>query len=571
MSNIYDVGAAQARPDVIRRQRWEVARARALHLLERFDPNQPRDEDGKWSADGGAGVGSSDAPTAFVSPNISNLTFGQAVAALDSKAQANLRQASDFIDGRLGISGESHPAIGAWADGAENSMMFSAPGATTEQMRAASAMKGWLADQKSVLIFDPTPNGDAFMAHFDVAGKSEDVHAKLLNDGLAFHTLQPMGGDAIRVHVYGSDQGTIDAIDKAARDANAQVRITPGRGEFLGTAKDTGSDREQRDDARRVYEEAIRQISSAGTLAGRDVGKVWDEARDYWQSLSATKGLKFDPDQPRDEGGKWTSGGGGGGGGSETTGTTAAPAASIPRLTRPALQTHIDSVAFFTGYDANNIAISTESLPFMLNGQEYMAAGVFTRGTSGVPPIKMFINELRADLPVDGIIHHEVMHAKFENAFDQYVAESMAVESEDRPAGTPASRDPVMAADGSLKPPYDAKYPAYTAMHEAFYRHDPFTTGAFSDADGVSDYSYEYWKQWRDNGKRSADFNSAVNETLAEMARIRTDLGTWPDHMGERIMSWRGEGVPKPPQSVIDANNKRWRDLYDAVDKVSRL
>jgi hypothetical protein len=43
---------------IIRQQRWEVLRARALRLLERYDPNQPRDEDGKWTSDGGSGDGS---------------------------------------------------------------------------------------------------------------------------------------------------------------------------------------------------------------------------------------------------------------------------------------------------------------------------------------------------------------------------------------------------------------------------------------------------------------------------------------------------------------------------------
>jgi hypothetical protein len=43
---------------IIRQQRWKVLRARALRLLERYDPNQPRDEDGEWTSDGGSGDGS---------------------------------------------------------------------------------------------------------------------------------------------------------------------------------------------------------------------------------------------------------------------------------------------------------------------------------------------------------------------------------------------------------------------------------------------------------------------------------------------------------------------------------
>src|SRR5262245_26007174 len=44
-------------PDVIRRQRWEAVKARALRTLEKFDPDQPRDEEGKWTSGGGGGGG----------------------------------------------------------------------------------------------------------------------------------------------------------------------------------------------------------------------------------------------------------------------------------------------------------------------------------------------------------------------------------------------------------------------------------------------------------------------------------------------------------------------------------
>lgn len=47
--------------DIIRHQRWELTRARALRLLEKFDPDQPRDEGGKWTSGGGSAGGSGDA------------------------------------------------------------------------------------------------------------------------------------------------------------------------------------------------------------------------------------------------------------------------------------------------------------------------------------------------------------------------------------------------------------------------------------------------------------------------------------------------------------------------------
>jgi 2',3'-cyclic-nucleotide 2'-phosphodiesterase (5'-nucleotidase family) len=131
--------------------------------------------------------------------------------------------------------------------------------------------------------------------------------------------------------------------------------------------------------------------------------------------------------------------------------------------------------------------------------------------------------------------------------------------AEPLPAG---GRDTVMNADGSLKPPYDTKYPAYTAMHDAFFKYD---VSAFADADGVSDYSYDYWKGWKAGNVQTFD---AVHETLAEMAKAKYTTGKFPDHMGERIISYRGEDKPKPSAKTMAANAKRWRNLYNTVNKV---
>ncbi len=292
-------------------ERGRLARAQSEALLGRslrfFDESQhPRDEHGRWTSEGEEG------PTAFVSPNVSTLTFEQAVAALYSKQQANLLAVGSFIDGKLGVHSSNYPAIGAWSDGAENSMMVHAPGASTAQMRAASAMKGYLADQKAVLIFHPSDSeeSDEHLLHFDVASDATKLHEKLLQDGLAFHTLQPLGGDHYRVHVYASDQATVDAVAKSAKGFKADVTAVPGKGEFLGTTKDTGSDREQRDDARRVYDKTIKEIAASGEL--QDLARTWDEVRNHWQSVSEAKGLTAllraahdVSDELRDERGRW--------------------------------------------------------------------------------------------------------------------------------------------------------------------------------------------------------------------------------------------------------------------------
>jgi hypothetical protein len=92
-------------------------------------------------------------------------------------------------------------------------MMVVSPGAPTAQVRAASAMKGYIAVQKVGLVFHPAHTGQNFLASFDVEGNAVNLHKQLLKDGLAFHTLQPVGERRFRVHVFGSDSATIDAVD----------------------------------------------------------------------------------------------------------------------------------------------------------------------------------------------------------------------------------------------------------------------------------------------------------------------------------------------------------------------
>jgi hypothetical protein len=110
----------------------------------------------------------------------------------------------------------------------------------------------------------------------------------LLKDGLSFYTLQPVGANRFRVHVYGSDDATIEAVGKASEKFDAIPEFVTGSGEFIGTTKEDGTDREQRDDARQAYDKVIHDAAVSGALEGQDVGKIWDEVRDNWSSAEAS-------------------------------------------------------------------------------------------------------------------------------------------------------------------------------------------------------------------------------------------------------------------------------------------
>ena len=301
-----------------RAEAWAALKKRALALVHRYSEDEPRDEGGKWT-DGGGGD-----EVGFVSPNVGNLTFDQAKASLAGGRQKMLAAASKDIDSRLGKEpADVQNVIGAWSDGAENSLMLEMHGWSENEARVALAMKGYVGDQKSALLFTPDTVGKSFLASFPVKGDIGAIHDAMASDGLQFHTLEPTSSGAI-VHVYGDDQATIDKITQAAHGAD--VKITFGHGEFIGTTKEDGSDREQRDDARKQYDAVIAAAAASPEFSGRDLGKTWDAIRNSWSGkLSEVRSARwaalkrrshallhrFDPGESRDEHGRWTDGGGG--------------------------------------------------------------------------------------------------------------------------------------------------------------------------------------------------------------------------------------------------------------------
>ena len=136
------------------------------------------------------------------------MRFQDAVESMQGERQKILAEASADINHRLGIQGHDKSVIGAWEDGAENGLMVSMPKASLAEARVATAMKAYLAGQKSALIFQPSSGGRQFMASFHAHGDLHEIHDRLLRDGLNFHTLEPTNEGAI-VHVYGSDQATV--------------------------------------------------------------------------------------------------------------------------------------------------------------------------------------------------------------------------------------------------------------------------------------------------------------------------------------------------------------------------
>lgn len=283
--------------------------------------------------------------------------------------------------------------------------------------------------------------------------------------------------------------------------------------------------------------------------------------------------MTFNPNEARDQSGKWTAGG----------------ADGLPPLTLPPFEgigapefvrERANTIAKQMGFDPTRIDISEDQPTFELNGKPYNTGGIAeTQKPEGEGRIVIYRKNVRAS-DLDGVIVHEIEHMKFQTVLNRYSNESTAVGKEPGPVPDPEHKyywgrngggDAVMAPDGSLRGEYREKYPVYQTMQDVFYK---YGAQEFAKTDGVSPYSYDWWKAFQD-GKTGS--YQAVHETLAEMARLKRETGTFPDHMGPRVLDYRAKltktdplDTPKMSKAEIAKGTKMWRELYRAVEKLSK-
>lgn len=135
------------------------------------------------------------------------------------------------------------------------------------------------------------------------------------------------------------------------------------------------------------------------------------------------------------------------------------------------------------------------------------------------------------------------MHHKWQKVFEAYQAERKQVMEFD-----PGDKN-FMKADGSLKSPYDKKFPLYSRFNPILEN-----SSKLREDDGVSGYSKEWWAD------SQVSIEQQYHETLAEIAR--SDFET------------DGE-IFKPGKSVKFTHNFHWyqrvegpwADLYHAVNE----
>jgi hypothetical protein len=321
----------------------------------------------------------------------------------------------------------------------------------------------------------------------------------------------------------------LDKVGEAAGSYGTQAEVTRGTGEFLGTQLETGSDREQRDDARRVYQEAIATAAHAEELRGRDIQTAWSDLQHHWFAFSGqalrAKHKAIDP-----------------------TGKTVqvSPLANPEYMMK--LKDAIYNHASTAGFTRDQIKFLPTPPPkddaIPLEDANFNTVTAMTRTDLGI--IEFYEDSMQkatiwCESPEEaykqmlGVAAHECEHLKFFNVQkglheEHELMEAMGVEWNE------TDRDGRFPLDFLMKP-----YQTNTAFEK------------LARLDGCSDYSAAYWKQLVEHTKKNGqvdvqDYLAAVHETLAEIARLKQI------------------GAGDPP-----AYYKPWDDFFKTVDKAYLL
>lgn len=280
----------------------------------RFNPNHaPAGSPTGGQFTSGDGGGDSEI---FVSPNESEGgKVGDALGALNSKAQAEQHAAALDMIQTVDHGGTVTDAVGAWQGTTENSLVVTMHTNNMDQAKYVSALLGDRAKQLGVLAFIPGEGKDSIY-NFHVTASVEDVHNSLDKQGFRDHTLHTEG-EGTRVYLYSQDSSLNGKMEEIGAQHDAEIHSIVGTGAFIGA--------DSREAAHEVYGQIIRDYESKHVPYSGRYRSLQRAVSDYNGSearkdltrliksdLAAQKGFvdyRFNPNH--DEKGKFSSGGDG--------------------------------------------------------------------------------------------------------------------------------------------------------------------------------------------------------------------------------------------------------------------
>jgi len=167
---------------------------------------------------------------------------------------------------------------------------------------------------------------------------------------------------------------------------------------------------------------------------------------------------------------------------------------------------------------------------FKVGDKTYQSGGTYYGNDNRIE-----ITDINDPATVGGVASHELMHAKYHAVREAYHAEGEAIAALTR--NDDVDIDDIMSPNGRIKEAYQDQFPVHTVMPDGF--------GSYTDLkrdDGITDYSRAWWAA-ANEGK--ADGETAVNETLAEMASLDWQ-GVLP-----RLLWFKQSKVYKPIYQAI--------------------
>lgn len=195
-------------------------------------------------------------------------------------------------------------------------------------------------------------------------------------------------------------------------------------------------------------------------------------------------------------------------GGSQKDGT---PSTQPVVGTKGGGDSRVEAAAKRLGYPSELVSATTnEGPPFIVDGVEYATLANYNSDTR---QINMYSVDEFGDEELEGMLAHEVQHAKWDDYQRAYKSQLKAVMTSIQ---DPDPTNWLIKGSGTVRDPADSKKLWAWETHEKFLKGKSLES--LKELDGVTPYSEGFWKST--NLKNNDEVSNAINETLAEISRL---------------------------------------------------
>jgi hypothetical protein len=150
---------------------------------------------------------------------------------------------------------------------------------------------------------------------------------------------------------------------------------------------------------------------------------------------------------------------------------------------------------------------------FTVGGQTFYAGGEYFADKR---EIQIYDIGHIDEYDTEAMLAHELEHDRWAVFKIKASEERKLIEIEHRKSSKKGKH--ILNKNGDIIiPEYEKKYPNYHTLQDSIFSRN---SEGFANLDGVSEYSKSYWNKANDGTGSIMEFESAVNETLAEINRI---------------------------------------------------